>query len=321
MTWIVGVDEAGYGPNLGPLVMSSAACYLPDELASQSLWKLLNTAVRRRRGADDQRILVDDSKLVYSSTCGLAALERGIAAILPVWPRADRFKFHQLLEFVTPDHAVSTAIDPWFTGTTVLPVELDVAEQAAAVSRFERACAKRQVAWGLFRSVIVHASEFNLLLARWGSKGAVLGHALNDILRANLALGDTSEPLWFFIDKHGGRNGYSALVQDAIPEGFVVAEKEGMLQSRYRVLGLGREVRLTFEPRADGKHFCVALASMLSKYLREIFMIEFNHYWQGHVPGLQATAGYPGDAARFFRAMRPALAKLAIAEESVWRKR
>src|SRR5262249_11189727 len=162
------------------------------------------------------------------------------------------------LEFISPGHEVSTGIEPWFTGATLLPVELEVPEQATAASRFERACAKREVAWGLFRSVIVHASDFNLLLARWGCKRAVLGHALNDILRANLALGATSEPLWFFIDKHGGRNGYGALVQDAIPEGFVVAEEEGMLRSRYRVLGLDREVRLTFEPRADGKHFCVA---------------------------------------------------------------
>jgi hypothetical protein len=101
----------------------------------------------------------------------------------------------------------------------------------------------------------------------------------------------------------------------------VLAEREAMAQSAYRVEGLGRDVRLTFQPRADAKHFCVALASMASKYLRELFMREFNAFWQGHVPGLKATAGYPGDAARFFEAIRPAAARLGISEDRLWRKR
>ena len=30
MPWVVGIDEAGYGPNLGPLVQSAVALRLPD---------------------------------------------------------------------------------------------------------------------------------------------------------------------------------------------------------------------------------------------------------------------------------------------------
>ena len=53
----------------------------------------------------------------------------------------------------------------------------------------------------------------------------------------------------------------------------------------------GRDVFVTFQPRADSEHFCVALASMASKYLRELFMLEFNRFWQEKVPGLAPTAG------------------------------
>jgi ribonuclease HII len=80
-------------------------------------------------------------------------------------------------------------------------------------------------------------------------------------------------------------------------------------------------VRITVMPKADVKHFTVALASMISKYVRELLMREFNRFWQAHVPGLKPTAGYPQDAVRYIDAIRPAMAKLGIAERLVWRRR
>jgi hypothetical protein len=63
------------------------------------------------------------------------------------------------------------------------------------------------------------------------------------------------------------------------------------------------------------------MASMLCKYLRELCMLQFNRFWARHVPGIRPTAGYPGDAKRFFDEIRPAMAKLGLAEDQVWRKR
>ena len=77
MVWIVGVDEAGYGPNLGPFVMTAVACRADDALADACLWSALRPAVRRAAEADDGRPAVDDSKAVYNTARGLAALEHG----------------------------------------------------------------------------------------------------------------------------------------------------------------------------------------------------------------------------------------------------
>src|SRR3954451_24084725 len=77
MPWRVGLDEAGYGPNLGPLVMASSACHVPED-APPSLWKLLRRAVRRTDHKADDRLLIDDSKKVNQGDDGLARLEAGV---------------------------------------------------------------------------------------------------------------------------------------------------------------------------------------------------------------------------------------------------
>src|SRR3989442_1432980 len=85
MPWIIGIDEAGYGPNLGPLVMTSVACRVPNELAEGDLWDVLKSAVRRHPSEDDGRLLIEDSKLVYSPARGLLDLETGVIAALSAW--------------------------------------------------------------------------------------------------------------------------------------------------------------------------------------------------------------------------------------------
>ena len=50
-------------------------------------------------------------------------------------------------------------------------------------------------------------------------------------------------------------------------------------------------------------------------------MIQFNAFWRKHVPDLAPTAGYPGDAKRFFDAIRPAMERLDIPGAAVWRRK
>ena len=81
MPWILGVDEAGYGPNLGPFVMSAVACRVPDALAGANLWQALAPAVRRH-GDKSPGLVIDDSKLVHSGARGLRNLEAALWAAL-----------------------------------------------------------------------------------------------------------------------------------------------------------------------------------------------------------------------------------------------
>jgi ribonuclease HII len=320
MTWIVGIDEAGYGPNLGPFVMTSVACRVTDPCRDADLWHLLCAAVCRSVDAGDERLLIDDSKRVYTAR-GLAGLERGVLATLWHERPTRSASLAALIEWACPDDGDELRREVWYRGLQPLPVHLAPGDLEPPAARFAEACAAAIVGGWQVRSVIVCPSRFNALLDERGTKSHVLSHALTYLLRWQRANLPGEDDLVFFIDKHGGRNTYAAIIQHALPDGLVLTVQEGLAGSAYRVHGLGREVRLTFQPRADAEHLCVALASMMSKYLREVLMLEFNRFWQEHVRDLKPTAGYPGDAARFLQAIRQTIETLGLREECIWRRK
>jgi hypothetical protein len=318
--WIIGIDEAGYGPNLGPFVMTSVACQVPDPCHDANLWHLLRPVVRQGADADDGQLLIDDSKIVYT-TRGLAGLERGVLTALWREGIGCDASLGTLLDWACPDDRDELHREVWYRGVQSLPIHTTASDLERWGMRFEEVCTGANIGSWQVRSAIVCPMRFNALLDEGGTKGVILAHALAHLLRWQRANLTGEDALAFFIDKHGGRNTYAAMIQHALPDGAVFTGQESMARSVYRVHGLEREVRLTFQPRADAEHFCVALASMTSKYLREVLMLEFNRFWQEHIHDLKPTAGYPVDAVRFLQAIRPALEKLGLREETLWRRK
>jgi len=315
MPWIVGIDEAGYGPNLGPFVMTAVACRVPQTHAAADLWEVFRSATRRHTDPPGIRIIVADSKVVFSQSRGLGGLEQTVHAA--VLGRAG-LTLSGFVELVCPECREDVRREIWYDGTTVLPVEADPGACSRAYQVLTTLCKSLDIGWGPIRSVIVCPTAFNALLDRWGSKGAVLTSSLVRLLRG---LPRDDEQVSVFVDKHGGRNSYAAQLQPAFEGGLVIAAAEGSQRSTYQVVDGRRRVQVTFQPRAEASHFCVALASMVSKYLRELLMLEFNRFWQARVPRLKPTAGYPVDAKRFWADIRLATRKLKIEDDALWRRK
>src|SRR5262245_15381840 len=86
--YLIGTDEAGYGPNLGPLVIVATVWRIDDGPRDEDLYKRLRAIVSRQpdRNADGRpaRVAIADSKALYSPAQGLAQLERGVLAALGV---------------------------------------------------------------------------------------------------------------------------------------------------------------------------------------------------------------------------------------------
>ena len=79
---LIGIDEAGYGPLLGPLCHGFCAIRCPDSGQTPlDLWELLHPIVTHYPGSNGT-IVIDDSKRVFSSAFGLRLLLRGVHAFL-----------------------------------------------------------------------------------------------------------------------------------------------------------------------------------------------------------------------------------------------
>jgi len=313
---LIGTDEAGYGPNLGPLVVVATAWSLPEELNPNELWQSLAGVLTNQYRADDRRLYVADSKAVYSAGDGLESLEVPVLAFLQsLGVGAGRIDV-LAASVCADDFQMRFLAEPWNQGE-LQPLPLDSCWDHVTewTEQLRTAMTESDVTLVGIRARILFPEEFNALGAETDSKGSVLSTATLQLVRG-LCDRFPGLPTSVFCDKHGGRNRYDEVIATQFDDRFVFRLEESRERSRYRMDNL----EFCFRTKAESL-LPVALASMTAKYLRELFMRQFNRWWQPQIPGLRATQGYPVDAKRFLQEIEPHLERLGIRAEVLWRNR
>jgi hypothetical protein len=325
MPYLIGTDEAGYAPNLGPLVISASVWWVDEAHWQKDLYEHLNSAVCKTRrpagvaGNKPERLAIADSKQLYSTATGIRCLERGVLAALSLVDRcpADWLDVWQLLDPRSVDNLPAV---PWHAGYDLrLPLAADADELVRVVAQLRRSFEQLGVRLVSLSSRAVFPDEFNRANEAFGNKSETLSRTTLSLL-ADAMQHCQDEPVLVVCDKHGGRNQYGRLLQQQFPDALIEVHGEGMRESIYR--WGPEESRMDVRFRMGGESFLpTALASMTSKYLRELAMRAFNEFWCGRIPDLAPTAGYPVDARRFMNAIDAARTEMGIADAVLWRTR
>ncbi len=306
MALLVGIDEAGYGPILGPLVVSGVAFRVSDDTADRCLWDRLSACISRRPGRRDVRLPICDSKKLYSSTKGLAALER-TALVMAAVNGVPTDSVRRFLGALAPEALNESAGYPWYRDFDApLPLVADgggVPLATNTVRRDMEAAGVEPV--GVFVEPLLER-RFNDRVAKMRNKANVsFGLVLRIAHRFARETGETSIRLR--VDRQGGRLHYRAPLATAFDVDDLHIEAETPERSAYRLHSGGKELRFEFIASGEEADMSVALASIVSKYVRELFMTALNRYWGERIEGLKPTAGYYQDGRRFLKDIGPVL--------------
>jgi ribonuclease HII len=321
--YLIGTDEAGYGPNLGPLVISATVWRVPPGVRAADLYERLAAVISptplKAAERANGRLVMADSKVLYRPGEGLRSLERGVWAAmgqLDQWPES----WSDVWQALAPDSTGPMMSLPWHAEyDSRVPVDANRRELQALSESLDRGLAEADVWLTDMVSRAVFPAEFNELVERHESKGAALSHLTLDLF-ARLMEPLAEGPISVVCDKHGGRDRYAPLLSEHFPGRVIEIRGEGREQSVYRFGPHERRVDVRFCAGAES-YLPVALASMASKYLRELAMQAFNEFWCDRVHGLEPTAGYPQDAKRFMEAIAPVQRELGIDDRFVWRNK
>lgn len=307
MNFLAGVDEAGFGPILGPLVVAGVGMEGPPGVDP---WRALSRHVARRSHKKG-KVRVADSKVVNQGPHGLLRLEETALVFWVACHGEVPETLEAWLAAIGADLARLRCC-PWYEDLALrLPLRADLGWVQLQAELIGRALRKAEVRLVDIALRPVDVEEWNGLIADTDNKSRAhfraYAEVLGRLLERPLAAPVAGAQGRVVADRCGGRTHYAEdlrrLVRDATVETLVEAPHE----SSYRLCRAGGDVTVTFAERGEERSFPTALASCFAKYLRELMVEVLNRWFCARVPGLEPTAGYHVDGHRFLGDLEPFL--------------
>lgn len=319
MAVLAGIDEAGYGPILGPLVVSACSFQIPDELLKADLWQILNKSVAKQRKNLAGRLLITDSKKAFVRKSGTRHLKRAtLACLRDLGSRPGTLK--ELLDFLCPDCIERLADYPWYADIVGSILDADYADIKIASEVFGNNMSQNGMKLLSIQTQCLDVAHYNRLIDKINNKASVLFLTTAGLIKS---IWDNScdDNIQIIVDRQGGRSHYRKKLQTMFPdlEMAIIGESDSL--SSYELKGAQKQMRIHFVTKADQKHLPVSLASMVSKYVRELLVERINCYWQSHHAELKPTAGYWKDGLRFIADLKKHVPHVIYESEKFIRSR
>jgi ribonuclease HII len=319
MVVLMGVDEAGFGPILGPLVVSSSIFSLPHNLLTSDLWQILSKSVSDRRKRLAGRLLITDSKKAYSRASGIRHLERTVLTVLKCLGK-EPATLTELLELLSPNCLERLSGYPWYQDIGDYSLSIDTADKEIASIVLADDMASNGIEMLDLKSCCLDVVYYNKMVAAVKNKANVLFSATCSLIKSaydNFA----DDDLQIIVDRQGGRIHYRKNLQRMFGDMELKILRESSATSSYELQAGGKAMRVHFVVGADGRFLPVSLASMVSKYLRELLIGSINSYFAGLSADLKPTAGYWKDGLRFIEEIKTNLPHVQFNNDQLIRSR
>lgn len=300
---VMGVDENGLGPVLGPLVTTGVGLSLARYQAAR------HYEIGRELGIDDSKATAAFGKMALAEGLSLAVME-SLYGRLP----SDAQGFLALLLLDSPEllqtRCPSASLPQCWSVALPLP---SFGGEVAVGRKALKLLARRGVEVVRAKSAVACTKFLNDRLATGQSRVEV------DLeLMERLVLDGRSQlgaELTAVCGMVGGIRNYPDrlrhFARDKVRER---PRKRGDLPGTlaYEIDGVGQ---VRFEIDADQNHLPVALASMIGKYVRELWMLRHNRFYQASDPALLDVSGYHDPVTRrFIEASRLLRRRLGVDE-------
>ncbi len=323
---LVGVDEAGYGPSMGPLTICATAWRVPISFnACEMSQRLEPEFLAKPIKPTSMHVPIGDSKKIHREKLAVEGLLLGarfqcfaMDGTIPLdWDS-------RIASFARQDWERLSKI-PWYVGRPSGFTEKlgqTILDQPAYFRAAIEKLRTNSIALVGVRMRVIDEIEFNQQVDRIGNKSTLLSEAsLALVKQVVVEFANKGEAIEVYCDKHGGRNRYQAILTYMFDEEWFGIELESRGCSRYVAKWDGHVMQIQFKVDGDSI-FPSAAASIVAKWTREELMARLNGYWQANVlGGLAATAGYYVDALRFAKQIEGTALKLGLARDSWWRKK